>query len=148
MRVSRGSGFAAVGVATLLVVALGAPRVDAAQRHKWWESEEVKAELGLSDEQSEAIETIFQAALPKQRKLKLRLDEEEALLSTMVDALEVTESEIVLQIDKVESARGALSKSRILMLYRMHRELSAEQRDALHEWFDRLPRRGRRSQNC
>ena len=148
MRVSRWSGSWAVAASTLLVVGLGAARVDAAQRHKWWESEEVKAELSLTDDQSEAIEAIFQAVLPKQRKLKQRLDEEEAVLSAMVDAMEVAEWEITLQIDKVEATRGALSKSRILMLYRMHRELSAEQRDALHEWWDRSPGRGRRAPRC
>ena len=56
------------------------------------------------------------------------LNEEEAGLSELIDAMEADEWEITLQIDKVESARSALSKTRILMLYRMHRELSQDQR--------------------
>jgi Spy/CpxP family protein refolding chaperone len=145
MRASRWSGFWVIAAATLLVIALGAARAEAAQRHKWWGSEEIKAELDLTNGQSEAIEEIFQTTQPNLRKLKNRLDEETAVLSAMVATMEVMERELTLQIDKVESARGALSKSRILMLYRMHRELSAEQRDALHEWLDQLPRRRRRA---
>ena len=39
-------------------------------------------------------------------------------------------------------ARSALGKTRTLMLYRMHRELSSTQRDALREHFsDRARRR-------
>ena len=148
MRVFRWSGSWAVAAVALLVIALGAGGADAAQRHKWWQSEEVKAELGLTDDQSEVIEGIFQATLPKQRELKQRLDLEEADLSLMIDAMEVAEWEITLQIDKVEAVRSTLSKSRILMLYRMHRELSPEQRDALHEWWDRRPRRRQRQPRC
>ena len=52
-------------------------------------------------------------------------------------AMQAEEWEVTLQIDKVESARGALSKTRILMLYRMHKELSATQLDGLHDLRDR-----------
>ena len=75
---------------------------DAHQRHKWWESGDIKAELGITDEQSEAIET-------------------------------------------VEAARGTLSKKRLLIVYRMHRELSVEQRTGLREWMHKNRRRIRRS---
>ena len=51
--------------------------------------------------------------------------------------MQVEEWEVTLQIDKVESARGALSKTRILMLYRMHKELPATQLDGLHDLWDR-----------
>ena len=45
------------------------------------------------------------------------------------------ESDVAKQIDKVEVARGALSKERLLMLYRMRQELSISQRDQLKTWL-------------
>ena len=52
-------------------------------------------------------------------------------------AMQAEEWEVTLQIDKVESARSALSKTRILMLYRMHKMLSPEQLDGLHRLSER-----------
>ena len=120
-------------LAALVVLVLAAAQAGAGQRHRWWKSDDVKAELGLTESQSTAIHEIYEAALPKQRELKQRLDRQEAELSELIDAMEAEESEVTLLIDKVEAARSELSKSRILMLYRMHRELSAEQLDALHD---------------
>lgn len=127
----------------VMAVLLAAP-AEAAQRYKWWASDEVKAELGLTEEQSEDLEDIFQATQPQLKELMQELNREEDELSAILHAMEAEEWEVTRQIDKVESARSALSKTRILMLYRMHRELTAEQLDAFHEMRDRRPRRDRR----
>ena len=68
-----------------------------------------------------------------------------AQTAMLIDAMEADEWEVTLQIDKVEAARNALSKIRTLMLYRMHRALSAAQRDALRDASDRNGRHQRRS---
>ena len=103
----------------------------------------MKAELGLTGEQSERLEEIYQSTLPNLRSLMQSLNEEEAELSDLIDAMDADEWEITLHIDRVESARSALSKTRIVMLYRMHRELSQDQRDALRKWSDGDERRPR-----
>ena len=128
----------------ILMLAIAIPAA-ARQRHRWWQSTEMKADLGLTDEQSERLEDIYQSTLPDLRNLMQSLNEEEAGLSELIDAMEADEWEITLQIDKVESARSALSKTRILMLYRMHRELSQDQRGTLRRWSDSNGRRPRRS---
>ncbi len=121
-----------------LVLVLAAIDAAAAQRrHKWWQSDEVKAELQLTDETSAALEAIFQAARPEQRELMRELRREEQALSRVIRAPEAGEAAVIRQIDQVETVRSALSRARILMLYRMRRELSAEQRDALREWMRR-----------
>ena len=143
MRLMGRSSLAALVVLVLLV--LVTTQAGAGQRHRWWKSDDVKAELGLTESQSAVIDEIYKAALPTQRELKQRLDRKEAELSELIDAMEAEEWEVTLLIDKVEAARSELSKSRILMLYRMHRELTDEQLDALHNWWDRRPRRERRA---
>ena len=52
-------------------------------------------------------------------------------------AMQAEEWEVALQIDKVEAARSALSKTRTLMLYRMHKTLTAGQIEALHAMWER-----------
>ncbi|MBI2835392.1 MAG: periplasmic heavy metal sensor [Acidobacteria bacterium] len=113
------------------------------QEHKWWQSDRFKAELGLSVAQSQQIEEVFQASLPKLRAAKKDLDGREAELSKLVADGATSETQIVQQIDRVEAARGELSKARTLMLFRMRRALSSEQRaklDAIHGRWERQQR--------
>ena len=105
-------------------------------RAKWWQSERFRQELGLSADQSSRIEEIFQATLPNLISAKAELDRVEGVLSDLVADATVDESRIGQQIDQVEAARSVLSKLRTLMLFRMHRILTPEQRvklKALHE---------------
>ena len=115
---------------------------EATQRFKWWQSEEVASEIGLSAGQGAGIEAIFQSLRPKLRELAHRLHREEDELTAIMHAMQAEEWEVALQIDKVEAARSALSKTRTLMLYRMHKTLSAEQREALHAMWERRRSRG------
>ncbi|HET7617948.1 MAG TPA: hypothetical protein VFK20_05520, partial [Vicinamibacterales bacterium] len=56
---------------------------------KWWINENSRAELGITNEQSAAIEEIWQASLPKLRASRRQLDDLEGVLSQMIrDAAE------------------------------------------------------------
>ncbi len=125
-------------------MALATPTEAAQRRQKWWQSGTIKTAVGLSDKQSDDLETIFQATRPKLREQMRRLSKEEADLSSLIHTMEVEESEATLQIDKVEAVRSELSKTRTLMIYRMHRELTAQQRDTLRELGERRRKQGRR----
>lgn len=107
------------------------------QRHKWWTADEAKEELKLTDTQVQEIEEIFQSLRPKLRELVQVFRQEEKNLAALMHAMQAEEWEVTLQIDKVESARGALSKTNMLMLYRIHKKLSATQVDGLHELWER-----------
>ncbi len=133
MRKTRG-GTAVVLLAAMLSLAGAA---EAGQRFKWWQSGEAASEIGLSAEQVAAIEAIFQAVRPKLREFAHRLHQEEDELTAIMHAMQAEEWEVALQIDKVEAARGALGKTRTLMLYRMRRTLTAEQSEALHAMWER-----------
>lgn len=116
---------------TVLLAAAPGLAFGGEERVKWWQSETVKAELSLSDAQSVEIEKIFQAALPKMRAEKEEFDRQERALSKLMDTTAVGEAEISLMVDRVEAARAKASKTRLLMLYRMHQVLSPAQREKL-----------------
>jgi len=127
--------------ATLVLGALAilatSQSVNAAQGYKWWISDEAKQELRLTDPQTAQLETIFQALRPKLKELVEDFQLERKLLSEIMHSMQAEEWEVTLQLDKLESARSALNKTRMLMLYRMHKILSPEQLDGLHSLSER-----------
>ena len=122
-----------------------AAAAEAGQRFKWWESNEVASEIGLTRDQGAEIEAIFQSLRPRLREFAHRLHREEDELTAIMHAMQAEEWEVALQIDRVEAARSALSKTRTLMLYRMHKTLTAEQSEALHAMWERRRSHGQSS---
>jgi Spy/CpxP family protein refolding chaperone len=96
-------------------------------RPKWWIDAKPRAELGITDQQSAALEAIWQKGLPKRNESREQQDKLEATLSRMI-LNAVDEATFVAQLDKVEAARSESSKARFLMLYRMNRILKPDQR--------------------
>lgn len=123
-----------VVVAATAVVAAGE---QGRRPHRWWQSTDVKALLELTDEQSASLDKIYRKALPKLRESMRRLNAEERTLSQLVGDMDVEEIDVTRQIDRVEATRSELSKTRILMVFRMHRVLTQPQRDDLDEWMER-----------
>jgi Spy/CpxP family protein refolding chaperone len=115
------------------------PAAASAQPTKWWQNEGVQRKLSLTPDQSQRIEDIFQAALPDQRRLKRQLDELERELGGALEH-DPDEATLVQQVDRIEHARAELNKARTLMLLRIRRVLSADQRQKLsmiHKDFER-----------
>lgn len=126
MNFSRISGRVAVPAALVVAAALaGAPPISA-QGFKWWQSDTFRRELGLTQEQSTKIEGIFQKTLPVLRQQKDALDKAEADFNQMVEASD--DAQVMAQVGVVEAARSELNKSRTMMLLRMRRVLTPEQR--------------------
>lgn len=130
-------------VGAFLLGAWPAPAESSEARHrsyKWWQAEAVRSELGLTADQATRIERLFQATLPDLRTCKRTLDQEQQRLSRLMQDDGSEELEIERQVDRVEDARSLLSKTRTLMLFRIRRLLSPEQRrslDAIHARSDR-----------
>jgi Spy/CpxP family protein refolding chaperone len=110
---------------------------DGGRRHKWWQDERFRAELALTPQQAEEVEQIFQSSVPRLRQLKDQLDDLEKNLSKMIRERAADDSTIAAAVDRVEATRSELNKARTLMLYRMHRVLTAEQNDKLRAMLDR-----------
>src|SRR5678815_267434 len=120
---SRRSAFVAAVVVGAAI--LSAP-VASAQGFKWWQSEMFKRELGLTAEQSAKIEAIFQKTVPVLRQEKDTLDRTQADFNQMIEASD--DAQVMAQVGVVEAARSELNKSRTMMLLRMRRVLTPDQR--------------------
>ena len=118
----RCAALIAVVAGTVLVCALPA----FAQGFKWWQSEDFRKGLGLTQDQSARIEGVFQHTLPALRKQKEALDRAEADFNLMVESSD--DPQVMAQVTVVEAARSELNKSRTMMLLRMRRVLTPDQR--------------------
>jgi Spy/CpxP family protein refolding chaperone len=106
-------------------------------RRPWWIDEHARAELSITDQQSASIDQVWQKSLPGLREARERLDKLEDVLSQMIlDAAD--ETPVVAQNERVESARAEANKTRTLMLYRMNRLLTPDQRVKLKAMHDRM----------
>jgi Spy/CpxP family protein refolding chaperone len=108
---------------------------------KWWQNEAVQSRVGLTPAQVAEIERIFQSVRSELLAEKAELERQEAALSKRLASQDPDEAGVVRAIDRVEAARSALAKTRTLMLYRMHQQLTREQRARL-EAFEREQRQG------
>ena len=134
--------FACLALSLTLVLLAGDA---AAQGFRWWKNEEFRKELVLTEEQTVKLEAIFQATLPTLKVQNDELEKLDAKLSKLIAAGLAEEQKVAEQVDRVEAARSALSKTRTLMMYRMRRLLTDEQNQkmkAMHERWER-ERRGR-----
>lgn len=105
-------------------------------RRKWWNSVTTRAELGLSERDAAAIEAIFQATVPTTQRQIGELKEAERVLEAVLANPAADEKKVAEAVDRVETARSALAKTRTLMLFRIDRLLTPEQRaklKAIHE---------------
>ena len=105
--------------------------------YKWWLSPEGKKEFGISEQQSKELEAQFQQMLPILRANKGELDKQEKTLNQLLGNATSSEPTVAQAIDRVEAARSALSRTRTLMLYRMYRLLTPEQRAKVQAYYER-----------
>ena len=112
--------------ATALVALLALWAVPAsAQRGKWWQDERFQRELGLTVEQSSRLEEIFQKHQPMLRQRMEALDQAQTTFDQVVERGD--DVAVLKQVDVVETARAELNKTRMMMLLRMRRSLTADQ---------------------
>ena len=107
----------------------GSRPADDRERWKWWLYD--RAELGITDQQSAAINDIFETTIRRLRDARHDLERAEQELSQTIKEHKADIAVVSLQLDRVESARSHHNKMRTLMLYRIHALLSAEQRAKL-----------------
>jgi Spy/CpxP family protein refolding chaperone len=113
--------------ALLIAIALSASPASAssqAQPFPWWKA---VRDLGLSPDQSQKIDGIFQSTMPELRQDWEELERLETKLSRMIES-GAEEAQVVRQVDRVEAARATVNKIRTLMLFRMRQVLTPDQR--------------------
>jgi Spy/CpxP family protein refolding chaperone len=115
------------------------------ERKKWWIDLKLRADLGITDQQSVAVDQIWRKSAPALGELRQKLEKLDNTLSQMI-ADGVDEAKVVAQIEFVENMRADANKRRTLMIYQMHKLLTAEQRAkvrAMYEQNDPQHRGGR-----
>jgi Spy/CpxP family protein refolding chaperone len=105
--------------------------------YKWWLSEDGKKEFGISEQQSRELEALFQQMLPTLKANKTELDKQEKALDRLLTDGSSSETAVAQAIDRAEAARSALSRTRTLMLFRMYRLLTPEQRAKVQAYYER-----------
>ena len=124
-------------IVLLAVVAFGAAHVTAQtsppRRGKWWQDQDVQQQLGLSSQQVDALEKIFQEKLQDRIRLREELDALEARWQDMLTRGDVDDAEAIRMIDRVEQARMRRNTARTLVILQMYRVLTPEQRTKLRE---------------
>ena len=110
-----------------------------AQSLEWWRGDDFQRQLRLTTEQIQMIDMLVRSTLQKRQALRMTLNRAERALD---DAIARDDEKRALDlIPKVEAARAARNKERTLLLLRMYRVLTAEQRRELSRIEAR--RRGR-----
>jgi Spy/CpxP family protein refolding chaperone len=94
---------------------------------KWWKDSELMRKIGVSDEQVQKIEKIFQDHRLNLIDLHAALEKQEAILEPLVEADQPDEAQVIAQIDKVAQARANLEKSNAQMLLAIRRVLTVDQ---------------------
>jgi Spy/CpxP family protein refolding chaperone len=125
---------AVVLIAGVAVVDLGA--VQARQPFFWWRSEEIQRELKLTADQISRIDKIFESTRPELRQEMDELNRYDAKLQKLIET-STDEGLLARQIDRVETARANLNKTRSLMITRMRLVLSPEQRQRFKVVYER-----------
>jgi Spy/CpxP family protein refolding chaperone len=100
---------------------------------KFWIDPKLRAELGITDQQSKDIEAIWRKDLQQRSDARGRLEKLEAQLDQMMLDASLDETAFMAQLEKVEAARTEASKARMLMLYRINKLLTPDQRAKMAE---------------
>jgi|SRR5215471_1260610 len=103
----------------------------------WWK--DYQKPLGLSTDQVERIDKIFQDSLPRLRQQKEQLDGAETELSRLIQ-IGTDDASLIQQSERVGSLRASLDKDRTMMLVHMRAILTPEQRDRLSAIRDQWDR--------
>lgn len=106
-------------------------------RVPWWKAPETRAELGISDKQSKEIDDVFQETLPSLRAAKDELDKLDQAVTNLIKEGTADIPTVARQVGQAEQARASLTTLRTVMLYRMHRLLTPDQRVKLDAMFER-----------
>lgn len=110
------------------------------QGMKWWENSRITKNIGLSDEQTEKIEKIFNEAALKRIDMKAQLQKENLKLREMLDEKVLDMQKIEKQIDTVLNVLTQLKKGEMMTKVKVMSILTPEQREKLRESFQAAKR--------
>ena len=114
------------------------------ERRPWWKNPRDMAEIGLTADQSNSIDSIFRAEIEKMKPLRETVNGLERSLNETIRANETDVVVFSRQVEKIEKMRAELNTMRTVMLYRMRRVLNADQNAKFQAMWDRREAERRR----
>lgn len=112
-------------IASLLCLEAGADTAE------WWKAPEMQRELRLTARQIASLDAVFRESLTERRRLRIELDRLEARLVGVMDRGDLDDHFATALIETVEQTRARRNILRSVMLLRMYKILSPEQRAVL-----------------
>jgi Spy/CpxP family protein refolding chaperone len=103
---------------------------------KWWRSDEMRAEFGITDAQSVELERIFQSFVAALKSGMMDVDRYQKDVSKLMAEPSASEVDVIQAINRLEAAKADLGRTRSLMLFRMYRVLSPEQREKVKKFHE------------
>jgi Spy/CpxP family protein refolding chaperone len=116
-------------------------------RFDWWEDATLRAEVGISERQAGKIKTIFEVEMVKLRAMREDLEKQRDLLGQTMKDEKATLAMVTEQVERVGELHASMYRTRELMLYRIYRVLSPEQRKRLDVVVERLEKARRQEQD-
>lgn len=114
-------------------------------RRLWWMDPTDRAELEISDRQSAKIDEIFRSHMGMQRERAAEFRKLEPTVDQLIKEGTADPSYVGQQVQRLESLKADMNTARIVMLYRVMRELSPEQREKLKRLQERRDAERRKS---
>ena len=109
----------------------------------WWTDDASKKELGLTEEQAKTIGQIYMSSKDELAGYREGMMREQKELDRLIDESKAEQWVVLRQIEKVETQRSSYNKLWIMTLYRMHRQLTPDQRVKLQALLERVRRDAR-----
>ncbi len=121
--------FAAVLALAMVALATAATPASADERFRWWLDAEVARHLNLSSSQAARLDQIFRESLDERRRLRTAADQAQRDMDAALAAAD--EVRCTALIPRLANAQIARGRARTLMVWRMFRTLTEEQRARL-----------------
>ncbi len=101
------------------------------QGYRWWQDDAIRHELELTVSQVDTLEALFVSTLADRRALRRELDRNDEYVERLLARGDVDDTVALEAITRLEATRARRNAARTIMLFRMYRILSAEQRRKL-----------------
>lgn len=104
---------------------------------EWWKDDAARKEMHLTDTQVRRISGLYENRVRQLKPVYEELERQRDELDKMSRERTVEVPVYAIQVNRVEALRSELNKTRTIMLYEMHRVLTAEQMVKFREILDR-----------
>jgi Spy/CpxP family protein refolding chaperone len=128
----------AVVIATTLSLLGSAARTHATHPQPWWLLPSVQLEMNLTPEQVSQLDSIYRASLPQRRQLRRQLTILERRLRRQFVSGPFEDQHVRPLIEQVSALEKQRHSARTMMLIRLYRVLTPEQRRQLGALSKRL----------